>query len=86
MEQRISQAVRQKNIIEGAAKCSGMSIKDLSRKTGIRYETLLRHLNYGIVSTAELSVIGRILGFDMATYAACCGAKERCRFEKGGEA
>lgn len=84
MEARIAQAVRQKNIIEGAARCAGLSVKDLAKKTGIRYETLLRHLNYGTVSTEELATIGQILGFDMATYAACCGMKERCRFEKGG--
>lgn len=78
------QANRTKNIVTGAARCAGMSLKDLARLTGIRYETLLRHLNNGRLPTTELSRIGNVLSFDLGTFAACCGSPEPCRFEKGG--
>lgn len=85
-EEQRKQAERTKNIISGAAKCAGLNLTDLARMTGLRYETMLRHLGSGKLSVKELTAIGQALRFDLNTYAACCGAKERCRFERGGAA
>ena len=78
------QARRTRTIIIGAARCNGMSMTDLSKSTGIQYDKLLRHLSEGKLTVKELTLIGKRLCFDLGTYAACCGAKERCRFENGG--
>ena len=77
------QAKRSKSIITGAARCAGMSLKDLAGATGIHYDTLLRHIDKGRLDLFEISRIGRVLHFDEKTYAAICGAKDPCRFEKG---
>jgi len=82
-QERNKQADRAKRIIQGAARCSGMNMSDVASTTGIKYYTLLRHLNDGKLTVEELTRIGKILRFDLGTYAACCGAKERCRFEGG---
>jgi hypothetical protein len=77
------QSERAERIIRGATVCAGLSLVDISNRTRIPYTTLMRHLHEGTLTAEEVGRIGKVLRFEPETYAAVCGAPDRCRYEAG---
>ena len=82
--EREIQIERIRRIVTSSARGAGMQMRDLSKRTGIEYNKLMRHLREGKLTVDELQRIGMALRYDPMTYAAICGSLVPCRYEAGG--